>query len=215
MSSFHFISPHAAAMRLMRGEAASDADARALAQAAAQAAEWAAKALARMPPPVVERLPDDVLRALAQAAAQEAWSAALALGGMPPQVVARLSDDDLRALAQAAVQKDGWAAQTLRSLTTTLRQDDPAAQARAARLSVAVIAAAADVLSADDLIAWAQEAPLEALARTEALAALLARAQRDPDAAPLLMILETRIPQPDAPPTPSPPIARRRGRGRR
>jgi hypothetical protein len=94
-------------------------------------------------------------------------------------------------------------AKTLRSLTATLYQNDPAAQARAARLAGAFIVVAADSLPTDDLIAWAQTAPPTALARGDALAARPARAQRDAAAAPLRAILEERLIPPDAPPPPS------------
>jgi hypothetical protein len=230
------------AMPLHGAKRLTDADLHALTQTAAQEAEWAAHACGDMPPHVVERMPDDDVRTLVQAAsqtshageaaltliefpdvglpdivasmaAQEAWSAALALGGMPPQVVARLPDDALHALTRAAAQKDGWAAQALRSLTATLRQGDPTAQAHAARVVSVLIAAAADSLPADDLIAWAQTAPPTALAHGEVLAALLARANADAAAAPLRAILEERLMPPDAPPTPSQPMVRRRGRG--
>jgi hypothetical protein len=90
----------------------------------------------------------------------------------------------LRALAQAAAQEANTAAQALRRLTETICQDDPTVQAHAARLSVALIAAAADVLSADALNAWAQ------------------------DALPFI-IPDARLAPPDAPPIPSPPIPRR------
>jgi hypothetical protein len=53
-----------------------------------------------------------------------------------------LTDAEVIALTQAAAQMAGWAARTLRDLTGTLQQNDPTAQARAARLSVALIAAA-------------------------------------------------------------------------
>jgi hypothetical protein len=116
-------------------------------------------------------------------------------------------------LAQGAAQKAFCSTRTLRRLTKTRRHDDPAAQARAARLAGAFIVVAADSLPPDDRIAWAQHAPPEAPAHGDALAARPARAQRDAAAAPLRAIQEERLTPPDAPPLPSILIARRRGRG--
>jgi hypothetical protein len=103
--------------------------------------------------------------------------------------VVRLPDDDLRAFAQAA-------AQTLGNLTARLRRDDLAKQ------GVAPIVAAADGLPINVLVAWAQDAPPEVLARAVIVAA------------PLRAVVEERLMPPDAPPTPQRSIARRRGQGR-
>jgi hypothetical protein len=117
--------------------------------------ETAAWTLRDLPSHVVEFLRDDDRRALTQAAAWEAKKAAEALGDL----TARLRRDDPAAQAQAAAREAKKAAEALGDLTARLRRDDPAAQAQAAaRLSVAP-------------------------ARTEALAALLARAQADKHAA--------------------------------
>ncbi|MGB9755228.1 hypothetical protein, partial [Roseiflexus castenholzii] len=89
---------HAAAERLIRGDAPDDA-LDALAQAAAQQAEAAVRALVGMPPATVARLPDEALAALAQAAAQQAEAAAQALVETPPPVLARLPGAALDTLA--------------------------------------------------------------------------------------------------------------------
>jgi hypothetical protein len=180
----------------------------ALAHATAQDAQAAAQALGGMPPITVERLTEASLIALAQATSREMDVAAHALVEMPSHVIDRLPEDALCALAHATAQEAEWATEALHSPTATLRQDDPAAQARAARLSVMLIASAADVLSADALIAWAQEAPISALAHTDVLAALLARVQTDEAAVTLTAILDARLAPPDAPPSPSPHIVR-------
>jgi hypothetical protein len=126
---------------------------------------------------VVERLTDADLRALAQAAAQEESMGANLLIVILPRVLDRLMDAAVMDLAHATAKTEWATERTMHPLMEMLQTPDPTAQARAARLSGALIAAAADVLSADDLIVWAQHAPPTALARNEALAARRWRAR--------------------------------------
>ncbi|MGB9755190.1 hypothetical protein, partial [Roseiflexus castenholzii] len=153
--------------------------------------------------------PDDALEPLAQAAAQDAWTAAQTLVGTPPNTVARLSDAALDALAQAAAQEAERAATALAAMTEVMATDDPVGREGVGR-GVAALIAVPDGVAPDDLIAWAQEAPPEALAHERVRAALQDRVRADEDAAPpLVAILERRLPPPDDIP---PPVFARRSR---
>ncbi|MGB9754652.1 hypothetical protein [Roseiflexus castenholzii] len=180
-----------------------------LAQAAAQEAKTAVQALSAMPSETRARLRDAALHALAQAAARDVKTAAQALVTTPPHVVARLSDAALVALARAAARNPWHAARTLADITTTMPTVDPAGREDAARLLAALIAIP-DGVALDDLLTWAQEAPLEALAHGRVIAALLDRATNADAEAPMRAILERRLPPPDNLP---PPVFARRGRG--
>jgi hypothetical protein len=100
---------------------------------------------------------DAAVRALAQAAARTADAAAEAPDEMPPRVTGRLPEATPIDLAREAAQQT-WAARTRHALTATLRRNDPAAQARAARVGSVLIAAAADSLTTDVLMLWTQHA---------------------------------------------------------
>ncbi len=102
--------PAFAAERLMSGDVG-DYDPSRLAQTAAQNVEWAAKALAGMPPHIVERLTDADLRLLAEVAAQRSWTAALVLA--ETRAANRLPEETIRALARAAARAAGDATKVL------------------------------------------------------------------------------------------------------